>query len=152
MLALQGYHHIGRQVRVEPRRSRRQAARRFPGQEPLSYVRFDIVARHPILQTARYVECKRYARPVTSDLVEGFAYRLWLCKVPAAKGIFVAEPSVTSDAERLADQYGIALWEGTGLARRRLVAYALDDPGSIPSHLYRQGLRSGRKVMGMIGL
>ncbi len=130
----QAYHYrdVRLQVDVPARISRRAAARRWPGQAYVATPRFDIVATHPLTRSTRYVECKRYAQPVKSGLVERFAYRLALCQIPTKAGLLVVQPRLTEPALELAQQYGLRVWHGATLERKLLTANLLAPrPGSV---------------------
>ncbi len=130
----------GTQVNIEPVRSRRQARKAWPDRKYLT-PRFDIIAQHPLTRRRRYVECKRYETPVNVGLVDGFAYRLWLCGVPYSRGLLVVQPRLTVPALKQARQYGMGVWHDATL-ERKLATAGLLVPGprsivTVPYHSVR---------------
>lgn len=125
LLVAYWYGNVRTQVQRKAQRSAKAARRAFPSQPYIATPRFDIVARHPILQRERVVECKEYSVPVSANLVEGFAYRLWLCKIPFRKGIIAARPLLTNGAIKLAESYGMTYWHGGSLERKLVMASGL---------------------------
>jgi hypothetical protein len=125
LLAAYWFSDVRTQVSKAARRKEKQSRKKFPKQAYIETPRFDIVGRHPVLQTERVVECKEYSTPVSKDLVEGFAYRLWLCKIPTSRGIIAARPYMTTGAIKVAEQYGITYWHGPDLERRLVIGAGL---------------------------
>jgi|GEM_PF-4319657 len=139
---LRAYRYVieGTQVGIEPVRTRQQGRKAWPGRKYIT-PRLDIIARHPLTRRRRYVECKRYETPVSSGLVDGFAYRLWLCGIPSKRGLLVVQPRLTAPALERARQYGMSVWHDATLERKLATADLLV-PGprsivTVPYHSVR---------------
>ena len=143
LLSAYQYRGIRQQVDIPAIVSRRQARRQWRSRQYIATPRFDLRARHPMTNGTRLVECKRYTKPVTRGMVDGFAYRLWLCGIPYSKGLLVVQPRLSAPAVERAWWYGIRVWHDATLERKLALAGLLSPR---PSSLVTVPYHSARYV------